>query len=198
MLYYMACMGHKMTFEQLFRHMEQYVSQPEDRWKQVTRVKRGIQNPNELGVYSRDQCYFEGAIEILEKLDDIDFHTLMCGKLCLDELHRVKRLTRSDCIKLPKFALNQSAYKDKLRKIAIINGIIPGDSSTQNSLFSENKIRGPGSQSEVLKYIDSCLADLRQEALNRKQKKELNPPISKSEFLKNEHKKENSSVCMIL
>lgn len=32
-----------------------------------------------LGCYSRDQSYFEGAVNILENLDSIDFILLMSG-----------------------------------------------------------------------------------------------------------------------
>ena len=66
-------MADRMTFEQLFNHMEKYIEMPEDRWKLVTRVKRGISDPHSRGCYSRDQSYFEGAVEILENLDNVDF-----------------------------------------------------------------------------------------------------------------------------
>jgi hypothetical protein len=39
-------MADKMTFEQLFNHMEIYIDKPEERWKLVTRVKRGIPDPH--------------------------------------------------------------------------------------------------------------------------------------------------------
>ena len=63
-------MADRMTFEQLFHHMARYIDKPEERWKLVTRVKRGISNPMVIGAYSRDQSYFEGAIEILENIDN--------------------------------------------------------------------------------------------------------------------------------
>ena len=49
-----------MTFKQLFDHLEEYVDSPEQRWKHVMRVKRGLLDPNDLGGYGKDQCYFEG------------------------------------------------------------------------------------------------------------------------------------------
>ena len=33
LLYYLACMGDKMTFAQLFNHMGRYIEKPEERWK---------------------------------------------------------------------------------------------------------------------------------------------------------------------
>lgn len=117
-------MADRMTFEQLYNHMEQYIELPEERWKLVTRVKRGISDPFQVGGYSRDQSYLEGAIDVLENLEKIDFVLLMSGKLCLDELDRVKRISRVDSIKLPSFMKNLQSYKDKLRLIGIVNGII--------------------------------------------------------------------------
>ncbi len=117
-------MADRMTFEQLYNHMETYIEMPDERWKLVTRVKRGISDPHSTGCYSRDQSYFEGAIDILNNLDNIDFVLLMSGKLCLDELDRVKRISRVNCLKLPKFFKNLNEYKSRLREIGIINGII--------------------------------------------------------------------------
>lgn len=53
LLYYLACLADSMTFEQLFNHMERYIELPEERWKLVTRVKRGISDPHAIGGYSR-------------------------------------------------------------------------------------------------------------------------------------------------
>lgn len=156
-------MAHKMNFQQLFQHMETYIASPEERWKHVTRVKRGISDPFEVGCYSRDQAYFEGAIEILEKLDEIDFKVLMCGKLCVDELERIKRVSRTECIKMPKFSADMKAYKQKLRQIGIINGILEpnqgkndetDDIKTSTELFAENDKKRKANNNEVEKFID--------------------------------------------
>ena len=55
-------MGKTMTFERLFDHMGQYIKSADERWKVIMRVKRGIPDPNSVGVYARDQSYFEGKI----------------------------------------------------------------------------------------------------------------------------------------
>lgn len=52
-----------MTFKQLFEHLEKYVENPEWRWRHCVRVKRGLLNPNDIGGYGKDQCYFEGKIQ---------------------------------------------------------------------------------------------------------------------------------------
>ena len=143
--------------------METYIASPEERWKHVTRVKRGISDPFEVGCYSRDQAYFEGAIEILEKIDEIDFKVLMCGKLCVDELERIKRVSRTECIKMPKFSADMKAYKQKLRQIGIINGILEPNQGkndeieeikTNTELFAENDKKRKANNNEVEKFID--------------------------------------------
>ncbi|XP_013396550.1 uncharacterized protein KIAA0895-like [Lingula anatina] len=121
--YYTACMSVEMTFCELFEHLEGYIINPEMRWKHVMRVKRGLENPNALGGYGKDQCYFEGAVEILRNIENIDFHLLYCGKICLDELPRVKRLARMNCMKIPKFLQDVVKYKKILKHIAKINEI---------------------------------------------------------------------------
>ena len=128
----LACMGETMTFQQLYSHMETYVKDPNERWKLVTRVKRGISDPNTVGSYARDQSYFEGACQILENYETIDFKLLMSGKICLDELEICAPKANLEDIKLPKFFKNMKKYKEKIRHIAIVNGLIedkPNDSS---------------------------------------------------------------------
>ena len=140
LFYYLVCMAEKMTFEQLFNHMEHYVDLPEERWKLVTRVKRGISDPHAIGCYTRDQCYFEGAVDILENLNNIDFNLLMTGKICLDELPLIRKCAKVNTTKLkqPKFMRDLRTYKRQLREIGIVNGIIepppnPTDKSSKRS-----------------------------------------------------------------
>lgn len=68
-------------------------------------------------------CFYSGAVQILRDLDNIDFHLLMAGKICLDEQSRVKRVARLDCIKMPVFMRDLTKYKQKLRRMAILNDL---------------------------------------------------------------------------
>ncbi|XP_052808809.1 microtubule-associated tyrosine carboxypeptidase-like isoform X2 [Mya arenaria] len=123
LLYYIACKATEMTFKQLFEHLSIYVANPEWRWRHCVRVKRGLLNPNDIGGYGKDQCYFEGAVEILRNLDNIDFRVMMSGKVCWDEISRVKKLARLECIQMPAFMRNQEKYKKTLKQIAHMNGL---------------------------------------------------------------------------
>nr|XP_022295465.1 uncharacterized protein KIAA0895-like isoform X3 [Crassostrea virginica] len=121
--YYAACKAAEMTFKQLFDHLTLFVKSPDHRWRLCMRIKRGLIDPNDLGGYGKDQCYFEGAVEILRNVDNIDFQVLMSGKMCVDEVSRCKRLSRQDCIRLPAFMRNENKYKKNLKAIANLNGL---------------------------------------------------------------------------
>ena len=70
-------------------------------------------------------CFFTmiGAVEILKNLDDIDFSVFYSGRICWDEVSRVRRLARTDCLKIPHFAQDMSLYKKRLRQMARLNGL---------------------------------------------------------------------------
>ncbi|XP_062602636.1 microtubule-associated tyrosine carboxypeptidase-like isoform X2 [Saccostrea cucullata] len=121
--YYAACKAAEMTFKQLFDHLAMFVKSPDHRWRLCMRIKRGLIDPNDLGGYGKDQCYFEGAVEILRNIDTIDFQVLMCGKMCVDEVSRCKRLARQDCLRMPAFMKNETKYKKNLKAIANLNGL---------------------------------------------------------------------------
>lgn len=123
LVYYTACKSTEMTFRQLFDHLGQFICNPEQRWKHVMRVKRGLVDPNDLGGYGKDQCYFEGAVNILRNIDNIDFTLLMSGKVCYDEVKRVRRVARLNCIRLPAFMRSMEKYRQKLKQMAILNGL---------------------------------------------------------------------------
>jgi hypothetical protein len=65
------------------------------------------------------------VVEILRNIDIIDFLVLYSGKVCVDEIPRVRRVARTDCIKTPKFLTDLERYKKTLRYMAYINGFGP-------------------------------------------------------------------------
>jgi hypothetical protein len=68
------------------------------------------------------QTVFSGAVKILRQAREIDFKLLYSGKLCLDELNRIKRIRRAS-IKLPHFLQDIALYRHALREICYINGL---------------------------------------------------------------------------
>jgi len=124
LLYYTACMSTEMSFKELFEHLAMYIYDPEQRWKQVVRAKRCLSDCSEVGGCGYDQCYFEGAVMILRQVNEIDLKLLYAGKICCDELQRIKRIARQDCVKLPHFLKDIVTYKKALNEIALTNGLI--------------------------------------------------------------------------
>ncbi|XP_071818934.1 microtubule-associated tyrosine carboxypeptidase 1-like [Apostichopus japonicus] len=123
LLYYTACKSEEMTFQELFEHLESYLLDSDVRWKLVMRVKRYLPDPNMKGGTGKDQCYFRGAVDILRKLDRIDFEVLYSGKVALEDLPRVRHSARLTSIKLPPFMKDKATYTSHLRKIALLNDI---------------------------------------------------------------------------
>lgn len=47
----------------------------------------------------------------------------MSGKVCYDEVDRIKRVVRKDCLRYPSFMKKMSAYRRALRGICLLNGL---------------------------------------------------------------------------
>ena len=60
----------------------------------------------------------------MRQVNDIDFKLMYAGKICCDELQRIKRIARQGCVKLPHFLKDIVAYKKTLNEIALTNGLI--------------------------------------------------------------------------
>eukprot|EP00658_Telonema_sp_P-2_P049006 TRINITY_DN37261_c0_g1_i2.p1 TRINITY_DN37261_c0_g1~~TRINITY_DN37261_c0_g1_i2.p1 ORF type:complete len:219 (+),score=24.86 TRINITY_DN37261_c0_g1_i2:275-931(+) len=123
--YYAACCAAEMSFAQLFEHLEQYLPDPNRRWNEVLRVKRGVVDLARPGCYPKDQCYFKGAVAILRQVDSIDFMLLYSGRISLEDLAYVD--TMRDIVippmYVPDFLEDVESYRQRLREIAHINGI---------------------------------------------------------------------------
>ena len=66
-----------------------------------------------------------GAVQILRNIEATDFHILCSGRICIDEIGRVRRLVRKGAMKLPLFLKDISNYKKQLNKMAVLNGLVP-------------------------------------------------------------------------
>ena len=67
-----------------------------------------------------------GAVRILRNAEDIDFKLLYSGKICFDELNRVKRISRGS-VKLPHFLDDMELYRHALQEILQVNCLQPVD-----------------------------------------------------------------------
>ena len=71
---------------------------------------------------------------------------LYSGKICWDEVNRVKRLARKDCLRLPHFIRDLENYKRKLRQIGVANGLIP---KTEKRVQSPTKSPVPDRRTQI-------------------------------------------------
>ncbi|XP_028413347.1 uncharacterized protein KIAA0895-like [Dendronephthya gigantea] len=154
-LYYTACMSIQMSFKELFDHLVLYIRDPDQRWKHVLRVKRDLEDCSGYGGSGKDQVYFTGAVKLLREAKETDFRLLYSGKLCIDELNRVKRVRRRS-IKLPHFMHEFPEYRHALREMCFVNCLEPptimhyvyGDVTLQDRMATarRNKLRTRKSQ----------------------------------------------------
>lgn len=87
--YYSCYQASRMSFSELFVDLIKYQQDPELRWKECVRVKRGIANTEQHSGMYKDQIYLRGAIKILKYRKELSMIDMHCGKL-----------TVKDCIKL--------------------------------------------------------------------------------------------------
>ena len=66
-----------------------------------------------------------GALKLLQNVETLDWVALYSGEICLDEVQRVRRVARRDIITLPTFLADADEYRERLRQIALINGLKP-------------------------------------------------------------------------
>lgn len=101
-----------MSFVDLFRDLEKYVNSPQSRWKFVLRVKRGLTDTSCKGGLYKDQVYLEGAVKVLYRRKELNFKTLLCGKLSLFDYDRedIQSILNYEGQLLPPFMEDMEEY----------------------------------------------------------------------------------------
>jgi hypothetical protein len=124
-LHYYACfMADRLTFAQLFKDLEKYQADPELRWRECIRVKRGFEDTSALGGMLKDQIYLRGAVSILKHRHELDFQMLHCGKMSVKDCLRLQKGgIRLEGCKLPFFIADMDRYMRALDRIAKDNYI---------------------------------------------------------------------------
>lgn len=123
--YYSCYSASKMSFAQLFEDLAKYQRDPEMRWRECVRVKRGIADTSTpYGMY-KDQIYLRGALKVLKYRKQLNFVDLHCGKLTVKDCLRLseKKLISYTGIKLPYFLNDLGLYAQALDRIAKENFI---------------------------------------------------------------------------
>jgi hypothetical protein len=99
----------------------------------------------------------------------------MSGKICTDEISVIKDLVQLECIKLPKFMKDLKKYKQRLRLIALVNGItknrpseIVNDCGTFKANGEVHRLKDV--QNLARKYIDNEIAAKTNKIIKQKPK----------------------------
>ena len=145
-------MATKMSFDELYRHLGEFISSPDIRWKYAmracsvpSRVPQRVNGKTQYQANAKDQCYFAGSVEILRRAMQIDFKLLYSGKVALNDLSRVQRIARLNCIKYPEFMKNEEVYKSQLVEIALKNMVIE-EPVINNPMTAIRQPKKPGSR----------------------------------------------------
>lgn len=82
-------------------------------------------NTEEPGGLYKDQVYLEGVVQILRERKSIDFVSLYCGKLSLEDMKKpiIEKKIKKEGILLPTFMSNMDEYMKALDVIAKTNFI---------------------------------------------------------------------------
>lgn len=126
MRYWACCRGAQIGFVELFSELRGHIPDPARRWQLCCRIKRGLKDTSQAGSFCMDQAYFKGAVEILRRLEEVDFPRLYSGQLALQDLDKVQFLLRLQAIQLPHFmnsAEKLEAYKEHCHKLICENQI---------------------------------------------------------------------------
>ena len=74
-----------------------------------------------VGGSMHDQCYFSGAVKLLLTLETLDLPLLHCGKLAIEDVARVKRISKTSTLTLPSFVTDLSQYVHILQEMRSVN-----------------------------------------------------------------------------
>lgn len=125
MHYYTCVLASEMSFSQVFKKIGEFVSDPEDRWRECVRVKRGHSDTSLKGGMFKDQIYLRGAVKILKNRATIDFLSLHSGKITIKDaaMLKTKQLINYEGLKYPTFLKDPIVHQKVLDSIAETNFI---------------------------------------------------------------------------
>lgn len=124
LLYYVAFKAAHMSFKDLFMEVGRFVHSPAVRWDYCMRAKRGQRHTSQPGTFCKDQVYLEGALQLLKRRCDLDFHLLMrLGKVAHGDIDKLVNHGQLEGTRVPSFMSNLSEYRKQLNHIAETNGL---------------------------------------------------------------------------
>lgn len=93
------------SFHEIFVHLSQYSSDLDQIFDIVTRAKRGFIDTSQVGGHVKDQVYLMGFLNISEYLSlyPQDHSILMCGKVSLAMIEKLRELEHHQLLVPPQF-----------------------------------------------------------------------------------------------
>ena len=162
----------KLTFCELFEKLEEHVPSANARWTQCVRSKRGLVETKQRKACAKDQCYFEGAVRLLEARRLLDFKLLHGGKIALEEYadakqamlrhsqrrgkiaRRLGALSKGETASRPASALLSRRDRDATR-----------DRDPDDALDAPNYLRGIRGGVSSASLVDAVASALRSQSL---------------------------------
>lgn len=126
-LYFAVAVAQNYSFSETWKQLLPYSSNQEKTWSLVTRVKRGMDDTNNPGGYTKDLVYFEGLVSVWNWLaaHSFDCTQLYFGKLAMSDTKKAIALNPAFIPTLPSFFVaDRDRYAQQLQEIGKVNGLI--------------------------------------------------------------------------
>ena len=109
-----------MTGDSLMTELGRYIDNISIRRSIVRRLKSET-GLDKIGGRTKDLCYFAGAVKLLRRLEELDIGLLFSGKVAIEDLHRVRRISRTCSVPIPSFASDIPRYVAVLHEMRRAN-----------------------------------------------------------------------------
>lgn len=113
----------KHSFSEVFHTLVQLGRSEQTSWNTAVKVKRGMTDTSQPGVFSREICYLEGIIKLWKWVLDPshNLEALYWGRLALEELPEFSNTVLPETLKVPTFIRESDTYRAHTREIGIVN-----------------------------------------------------------------------------
>jgi len=120
--YLLVIKGSQMSFSQLNQWLKQYVLDQDRRWNMCLKIKRGVEDTSLPLVFTKNQIYLKGVMQILAWLSKHNFDPsrLYLGKITHNDVDRAATLAEHQPV-LPDFIKDRGAYSETIIKIIETN-----------------------------------------------------------------------------
>jgi hypothetical protein len=120
--YVAVYLAQRLSFAQVAKELQAYVSEPERLWSICLKVKRGLKDTSMPGGFTKNQVYLKGTIEVLRwlKKNHYDARPLYVGKVATEDIQLALQnsaLSLEELI-VPQLILNREWYKAQMEQIA--------------------------------------------------------------------------------